>query len=270
MSDQQFNEQEILEYLLGSLSETDCERFDALSVSDQGFAEQLGASENDLVDAYVHGELTGATLERFETHYLASALRRDKVELAKSFQAYAQRHPVQNRETFVSKQPRRRGSLAEFFFPSSMGKKQPSLLPWSLVAAALVLLTLAGWWTFQSHSTRGNEVVASFVLAPPTRGNNQIPTVTLAGNTTAVRMLLELESDDYAGYRVALTEAAGEKEPWQSATLKPASTDGRKALELLLPTNTLKSQVYSLVVSGIKGDGGVEIISNYSFRAVIK
>jgi hypothetical protein len=266
MSNQRYNEQEMTEYLLGSSSEEDTERFDAISVTDREFADQLDATENDLVDAYIHGELTAATLERFETHYLTSALRRDKVEFARSFQTYAQQHAVPNRGTVVSKQPKRRGSLAELFFPFSELNKRPSVLPWGLVAAALVLLTFAGWWTFRGHSTRSNEVVASFLLVPPTRGSDQIPTVAITKNVTAVKMQLELESDDYPGYRVAVTEAAGGKELWQTATIKPANVEGRKVLELLFPSKTLESRNYSLVVSGVKQEGGVEIVSSYAFR----
>ena len=262
MSNQRYNEREMTEYLLGSSSVEDTERFDAISVTDREFADQLDATENDLVDAYIHGELTGATLERFETHYLASGLRRDKVEFARSFQTYAQRHAV--------KQPKRRGSLAEWLFPSEGPKKRQSVLPWGLVAAALVLLTFAGWWAIRSQSTRGNEVVASFLLAPPTRGSDQIPTVAITKNVTAVRMQLELESDDYPGYRVAVTEAAGGKELWQTSTIKPANMEGRKVLELLLPVNTLKNRTYSLAVSGVKQDGDVENVSSYAFRVEIK
>lgn len=260
----------MIEYLLGSSSEEDTERLDAISVTDREFANELDATENDLIDAYIHGELTGATLERFETHYLGSALRRDKVEFARSFQTYAQRHAVQNTGTFVSKQSKQRGSLAELFFPSGGPKKRQSVLPWGLVAAALVLLTFAGWWAIRSQSTRGNEVVASFLLVPPTRGSDQIPTVAITKNVTAVKMQLELESDDYPGYRVAVTEAAGGKELWQTSTIKPANVEGRKVLELLLPVNTLKIRTYSLAVSGVKQDGDAEIVSSYAFRVEIK
>jgi hypothetical protein len=270
MSEQQYNEQEMTEYLLGSSSEEDTQRFDAISVTDREFAEQLDATENDLVDAYIHGELTGATLERFETHYLNSVLRRDKVEFARSFQTYAQQHAVQNTGTFVSSQPKRRGLLAEWLFPSEGPKKRQSVLPWGLVAASLVLLTFAGWWAIRSQSTRGNDVVASFLLAPPTRGSDQIPTVAITKNVTAVKMQLELESDDYPGYRIAVTEAAGGKELWQTATIQPTNVEGRKVLELLLPVNTLKIRTYSLAVSGVKQDGDAESVSSYAFRVEIK
>jgi hypothetical protein len=266
MSNQRYNEQEMIEYLLGSSSEEDTERFDAISVTDREFSNQLDATENDLVDSYIHGELSGATLERFETHYLTSGLRRDKVEFARSFQTYAQQHAVQNTGAFDSSQPKRRGLLAEWFFPAGKPKTPRSVLPWGLVAAALVLLTFAGWWTFRDHSTTSNEVVASFLLVPPTRGSDQIPTAALTKNVTAVKMLLELESDDYPGYRVALTEVAGGKELLQTAVIKPVSVDGRKVLELLFPSKTLDFRSYSLVVSGVSQDGRVEIVSSYAFR----
>jgi hypothetical protein len=268
MSDQRYNEQEIIEYLLGSASETDTERFDGLSVTDRDFAAQLDATENDLVDAYIQGELTGAALERLETHYLASPLRRDKVEFARTFQTFARQQPLQSGGALSSELPTRRGALAEFFFRSGVPHEERSVLPWGLVAAALVLLTFAGWWTVHSRSTR-NEVVASFLLAPATRGSDQVPTIAVPSNVTAVRMRLKLESDDYPGYRVALTDAVGGNELWHSITLRPGSEGSGKVLEVLLPADTLKRQTYSLVVSGINADGGVEIISNYSFRSVV-
>ena len=79
----------MIQYLLGTLPEAETERFDALSVADPEFANELTAIEKNLVDAYVEGELTGPTLERFESHYLASPLRREKVEFARAFHNFA-------------------------------------------------------------------------------------------------------------------------------------------------------------------------------------
>src|SRR5262245_5872489 len=65
-------DKELQSYLLGLLPDEDAERLDELSIIDDQVAERLRIVEDDLVDAYVNGELTGATLERFESHYLAS------------------------------------------------------------------------------------------------------------------------------------------------------------------------------------------------------
>jgi len=61
---------------------TETEELDELSVADDEFAARLQSLENDLVDAYVRGELSGKTLENFDSHYLASPRRRAKVLIA--------------------------------------------------------------------------------------------------------------------------------------------------------------------------------------------
>jgi hypothetical protein len=43
------------------------------------------AVENELVDSYVRGEMSRADRERFEGHYLASTLHRERVAIAESF-----------------------------------------------------------------------------------------------------------------------------------------------------------------------------------------
>jgi hypothetical protein len=74
----------LVEYLLGSLPESDAELLDESSVADDEFAIRLSAVENDLLDAYVRGELSGAILEKFRTFYLSSGKRREKMRLAES------------------------------------------------------------------------------------------------------------------------------------------------------------------------------------------
>jgi hypothetical protein len=76
---------QLVRYLLGLLSEEDAERLDAASIADDEVAAQLRIAEDDLVDAYVRGLLTGDTLERFESFYLASPRRRAKVCHARTF-----------------------------------------------------------------------------------------------------------------------------------------------------------------------------------------
>jgi hypothetical protein len=89
MSNSTNQNQVITEYLLGSLPEVEMERLDELSVTSQEFAEVLRASEKDLIDAYVQGELSGTMLAQFESHYLSSPIRQERVEFAAAFQVFA-------------------------------------------------------------------------------------------------------------------------------------------------------------------------------------
>jgi hypothetical protein len=81
---------QLVRYLVGSLPEDETEQLDELSIADDRFAAQLSAVENDLVDAYVKGELPGDTLERFKAKYLSSPATRDKVTFAEALLRYQQ------------------------------------------------------------------------------------------------------------------------------------------------------------------------------------
>ena len=74
--------QVLIQYLIGSLPEAEAERLDELSISDDEFVSRLSAAENDLVDAYVRGELSGESLQQFRARYFSSQRGRDKVAFA--------------------------------------------------------------------------------------------------------------------------------------------------------------------------------------------
>jgi hypothetical protein len=86
-----YNDQTIIRYLLGSLPEDEIERVEELSFIDDEFAVRLNLVENDLVDDYVSGRLSGEQLEKFDSYYLASPRRRKKVKTAQTLQAYVEK-----------------------------------------------------------------------------------------------------------------------------------------------------------------------------------
>jgi hypothetical protein len=88
------DDERLIRYLLGLLPGEDAERLDEQCVIDDDAAARLRAAENDLVDAYVRGALNGERLARFESYYLASPLRREKVQFAKRFVSAIDRSPA--------------------------------------------------------------------------------------------------------------------------------------------------------------------------------
>lgn len=157
MSEQAYNSQMITQYLLGFLPETDTERFDELSITDDEFTDSLKAAEKDLVDAYVQGELTGAALEQFKSHYLASPLRREKVKFAQVFQVFAEQNAGARVAGIQAESPaksatERKGAgwfsgLSAFFAPRFA-------LQWGLTVAALALLIAGSWLAFENMRLR--------------------------------------------------------------------------------------------------------------------
>ena len=84
------DDQCIIPYLLGAPDE----RLDELAVADDDFGARLAAAENDLVDAYVRGELSPESRERFESFYLTSEERREKVRFAEAFLLWSSAIPA--------------------------------------------------------------------------------------------------------------------------------------------------------------------------------
>ena len=159
MIEQQYNNQALNEYLLGSLPEAEAERFDELSFTDDEFADALTIAEKDLVDAYILDELNGATLENFRTYYLASSLRRDKVEFARAFQVYAEKNitPTSIKiKTFVETKPKR--SLTVFFSNIFTFARPSVQLGFAFAALALVFF---GGWLWRENSRRQFEMSQS-------------------------------------------------------------------------------------------------------------
>jgi hypothetical protein len=83
---QQFepNDAVLLRYLLGALPVDEAEPIEEASIVDEDLAARLNAMECDLVDSYVRGELDGPNLAKFQSWYLSSPLRAEKVEAAKA------------------------------------------------------------------------------------------------------------------------------------------------------------------------------------------
>src|SRR5215471_18374919 len=71
-------------YILGQLSEEERSQVEEEYFADSGFFEEMVAVENDLIDSYVAGRLSGVELQQFENHFLSSPEHRERVEFARS------------------------------------------------------------------------------------------------------------------------------------------------------------------------------------------
>ena len=151
MSEQTFDRQAVTQYLLGAVPEAEAERFDELSLTDDEFADTVRVAEKDLVDGYVQGELSGAALEWFESYYLASPLRREKVQFAQAFQVFADRNAgTKAAQVKTESQTKRKGS--GWF--SSLSMLTSPRLAWGFAVATLALLIAGGLLVFQNIRLR--------------------------------------------------------------------------------------------------------------------
>jgi hypothetical protein len=244
------DDQQLVRYLLRLLPDEEADRLDELSISDDDVAWRLRMVENDLVDAYVSGALTGERLERFESFYLSSARRREKVRFAGSFFGAVDRGagPADTDAGCHSMgAPAVRQGRAFSRVSQAYGQIVPrSNAAWTLAAAAALLLLVCGGLLVQEAGLQNGLNVAQRESAALSSRAHE----------------LERQLDDQ---RAANTEAAKELEraraskaaavARQSAAARPpdqtpgASQQGLTTIALvLLPQTRAVGPIDTLVV----------------------
>jgi len=299
-ADDKPSDQVLVQYLLGSLPAEETERLDELSVTDDDFATRLSVAENELVDAFVRGELAVDIAERFKSAYASSPRRREKLRFAESLLSYQKREASTTTPVHSAVVQTSTGRRWRFF-------TLPSLMPqFGLAALAIVLLVATGYLGLANRRLRdqlsragvermslekqllernpaessGGSVaesnlpkpldrlkIAAFVLTPAIRGAGQLPSVSTSSDTDLVVLKMELEVSDFPQYRVELEDSATRHVLWTSAGLEAIPDRGRKSVSCAFPATLLKRQNYLVQLSGIRANGTSENVTTYPFRA---
>jgi hypothetical protein len=275
--------QTIRDYLLGRLPESDTERLDELSITDDEGAERIRAVEHDLVDEYARGELQGVVLEQFRSRYLTTPRRRHATRFAEALQSLDQ----SSEDGTLDSRPRT--TLVR------VTGRWRQLLP---LAAAVVLATATVWLVRDNRmlreratnvesqrdrplrdaeapraadtppSTRPEpspQTVATLVLAPQLRSARQLPTVALTRGTGDLAVQLDLEPVDFPAYEAALLASSGDRVLWRSDRLIATTVGDRKKIDLGVPATMLSPQEYLIRLSGVPARGASEIVGEYRF-----
>lgn len=171
MTDTQ-NDLLLMRYLLGTLPPGEAERLDELSITDDEFAFRLSAAENDLVDSYVRGDLPTESADQFESAYLATSQRRQKLKFAQALFTFQQKASLQRvaaqqtSEKIISQKAAAVGRTT--FEPEMRPEKKrqaswtlfsmPRLIPqWGFAGAAFLFL-IAGSYLFISNQQLKEQV----------------------------------------------------------------------------------------------------------------
>jgi len=286
-----YDDRLVTQYLLGSTSGEETDRLDELSLTDDEFAARLDLVENDLVDAYVKGQLGGETLERFESFYLGSPRRQEKVRFAEALAKLTDR-PVA--AAVSSKAARHQWTLA-----------------WSFAGVAALLLLAASYLLYENRRIQSEvaeersrsltlekralelqqrldrygtpataptptppgvapPTILAFLLSPQTRGIGSVAGIVLPTGIDIAAFQLRLESNDFSGFRAALRDAASNQIVWRSGGLKAQSKGNDSVVTVNLPTRLLKAQNYILEVNGVAPGDKEELVNTYAFRVAAK
>ena len=292
---------ELVQYLLGVLPPEDTERLDEASIVDDDIAARLRRVEDDLVDSYVRGQLSGDTLAQFESHYLASRHRRERVEFARKFLRAVDKVDTETAPVVAEAPAKVGGSkvLATLAVAATL----------SLAAGGALLLQNVRLGrglreaqidrvavdqrardlerqlkelrdaneTATKELARAREsattvvreaATVALVLLPQTRSIGPVPTLVMPAVTEQLGFELRLEANDFPSYQVGLRDPAVNTVIWRSGWIAAKSSAGQSAVRVGVPARALKPQHYSLDLSGRRPAGGTEVVGSYAFEIV--
>jgi hypothetical protein len=237
-------------FLLGTLAESDAERVEYGLLSDDGLYELLLAAEEELIDEYLSGSLTQSEASSFLGYLdkLPDGSRR--IDFARDL-----------RESLES--PERSVPTRSRWEAAAQGFAQRVRWHRSAWAAALALVVVA----LSMVLWRPSPEPATVLTAGMTRGEGEIPTVTLPSSSRVLTVLLDLGTHSHDRYRATLYDADS-RAILSSGGLAASVTDLRILVPFPIPVSGLEPGDYSIALDGETTSGGYEPIERYVLRFI--
>lgn len=110
--------------------------------------------------------------------------------------------------------------------------------------------------------------MVALVLPPQTRGGGPIATMAVPRGADGVAFELQFEANEFSQYEVALQDPATDRVVWRSGKIAARSAGDLAAVSIIVPAGGLKSQQYSLELTGYGAIGGAQVVSGYPLRIV--
>ncbi|HUQ31536.1 MAG TPA: hypothetical protein VM095_05415 [Pyrinomonadaceae bacterium] len=179
MKSESDNDELVQRFLLGSLSESERAQVEDRFFANDNFFQELLTGEDDLIDAYVRGELPAAERALFEQSYLSTQTGRERVEFAQAlFKSVSVDESAaigaMTREAERKVSPSRPRSLFDAF-----AIRRPALS--FTLAAALLVIVLGGLWLLINRGqTRTAQEEARTRQAAPVTPRDSSPSVETA------------------------------------------------------------------------------------------
>lgn len=271
------NEQtKIRAYLLGQMADADLPDFEQRLLLDAAFYEEVSIVEDELVDEYLRAELSPPDRQSFESQFMSAPERHEKLRFAQAFRKrVAAEQSTQSREVSVGERPGE--PAAEVAEPPP--KKRPFFwfLPFespivTYALAAVILLVIGGvsWvvWKNWTATTPGKVLAIELAPSSMTRdlgGDTEIKKFAIPVDTDTVRLQLDLPKDEYPSYEVILQDA-NLRPLLTSKNLKAQTANGRPAVFVEVPQESLPPGDYRVKLNGVNANGSAENIAGYSFR----
>ena len=261
--------QSIRAYQLGQTASEDSARIEERLLIDDEFYQELLIVEDELVDQYLAGRLTGSEKESFETYFLATPERRETLRFARNLKRYVNNEAGQKSGESNTDFASESGTFAAPALP------QKRFWPWSnpvvsysLTAAVVLVVTLTTVLIVRNLNSppAGIGKVLVVELAPGlSRGDQGTKQIIVPADTANVQLQLRVSNvAAYQTYRAILQTPDGRQISSQDGLRPDPAWNDR--IFCLVPANLLTPSDYSLKLSGINQQGEYEDVARYYFR----
>lgn len=133
-------EDRLVQYLLGLMSEEEAARLEEVYLVNDELNDELQAAERELIDRYVEGSLSKTERDRFESFFLCSLGRHERLRFAQALRAYGLKSETKPAVTTHS---------PLFLTPSSFIKSYTGM---AVAALLLIAVGIAAWRVFLFRS----------------------------------------------------------------------------------------------------------------------
>jgi cell division protein FtsB len=174
-------------YLLGALPEAEQLRLEERFFADSETLEQIWAVENELIDAYVRDQLTGAERAQFERHYLAAPDHRERVAFARELLHVADETGAAEAANVIA----RAAPPAESFWTKLLASLRAPQFALGAAAAAVLLLLAGGWWFINERARWREQAQAELRAAEQQRLEQEKQLAQQRARTEALNAELE-------------------------------------------------------------------------------
>jgi len=256
-------------YLLGTLDSALKTELEERILYAPEVYEELLMAEEELIDQYVAGGLSKLERQQFETHFLITAERQNKLRFGQLLKRYLSSHGVEDpaAAAAISHAP----APKPFMCSPSVVSSRP-LMTFCVAGVVLLGIALLGWITVRKPSTRAAqqnaEPVIVVTLAPGalTTGDDTTRQVNVPPKGYNLKLELELKNASFHNYRFELFR---ENKSVQTSAAVPIEAKGQQyVIPLTITGEELSPGDYQVKLSGVLESGANEFVQNYSFRVI--
>jgi len=237
-------DERITAYLLQELTPREAEVFEEQCFTlDEWPAAELESAEDDLIQAYIRKELSPERRQRFETNYLTTAARKDRLLLAQSFL-----HVVCGAKSRKRPWMERLQKWIGQFSPKVSVPKFASALVVAAVGVSLAIFIGTRSWNYSPKTFANLNLVIAYDNRSAGSQHEKVK-LPIAADALKISFALPPNEPQGATYRVQLEDVKGPLE-----TLEIQSQDP-KSLSVNIPAEKLSRGRYALKLFRKNQDG---------------